>query len=258
MQIVPSERVAMKKGTILWLGLGIALLTGCGASSTSYGSNNGALGSAKKEFVPNWPPLRHREKPYVWVDKVCTNLLCTRKSEGTAFEIPHGWWFTPYHVVRGAHWRESIYDGNAQKAFYRDSVYPSFDAALYYTKHAFYKGSPPLPLGTNADISDGEAVGVLGHPNGDPTTEWSAGRVIGGIEHRHIRADGDVLTYPILLTSENNSAPGSSGSVVISGHGNVIGMVIAGNPSGRGVLVVPPSSLEYAVQHCKHCNTGTS
>jgi S1-C subfamily serine protease len=160
------------------------------------------------------------------------NVGCASLSTGSGFAIDETTLITNKHVVAdSADLQLSTYDGR-DIAVTASSTAALADLAVVRTADPL----PSAPVLAEADPAPGDAVTVVGYPEGGALTVTS-GQVIG--------ATTDPLNENLgqVLVTDAPVEPGSSGSAVLDTEGRVVGVVYAKNSTGQS-FVVPVSTLK--------------
>nr|WP_297422629.1 serine protease [uncultured Actinotalea sp.] len=159
------------------------------------------------------------------------NVGCGTLTTGSGFAVDATTLITNRHVVDQSDTIQvSTYDG-------RDvDVATASTAALADLAIVRTVGElPSAPVLADADPVRGDAVTVVGYPQGGALTVTS-GRVIGSTTDPINESLGEVLVTDAPVE------PGSSGSAALDEEGRVIGVVYAKNAAGQSFLV-PVSTL---------------
>ncbi|HEY5515385.1 MAG TPA: serine protease [Pengzhenrongella sp.] len=159
------------------------------------------------------------------------NVGCSSLSTGSGFAIDANTLITNRHVVAdSADLQLSTYDGRDIAAT-AASTAALADLAIVRTVDTL----PAFPQLAPADPKTGDAVTVVGYPQGGQLTVTS-GRVIG--------ATTDPLNENLgeVLVADAPVEPGSSGSAVLDAEGRVVGVVYAKNSDDMS-FIVPVSTL---------------
>lgn len=161
------------------------------------------------------------------------SLGCDRLGVGSGFVLPGGLIVTNRHVVGSPRRIEvSTWDGIGIEVVV-DGV--ALDSDLAVLRAADATGLPTAELRT-LPATVGEAVIVVGYPEGGPST-ITTGRVVSV-------QDGELLGEPaevIVIDAEVRS--GNSGGPVLDVDGLVIGVVFARDADQRLGLAVPVATL---------------
>jgi len=177
------------------------------------------------------------------------NANLTELPEGTGSGFlwdDHGHVVTNYHVIRGADTAEVVLaDKTALRATLVGSE-PSCDIAVLRVDLSGQR-SPPLPIGTSADLQVGQKVFAIGNPFGFDQTLTTG--VISGLE-REIRAlTGEAIRGVVQTDAAIN--PGNSGGPLLDSAGRLIGINTAiVSPSGAyaGIgFAVPVDTVQRIV-----------
>ncbi len=158
----------------------------------------------------------------------------------------HGHVVTNYHVIRDADTAEVVLaDKTALRAQLVGSE-PSADIAVLRVDLSGQR-SPPLPVGSSADLQVGQKVYAIGNPFGFDQTLTTG--VISGLE-REIRAlTGEAIRGVIQTDAAIN--PGNSGGPLLDSSGRLIGINTAiVSPSGAyaGIgFAVPVDTVQRIV-----------
>ncbi len=159
------------------------------------------------------------------------NVGCSSLSTGSGFAIDETTLITNRHVVAdSADLQLSTYDGR-DIAVTASSTAELADLAVVRTAEPL----PAAPVLADADPVPGDAVTVVGYPQGGELTITS-GQVIGSTTDPLNENLGEVLVTDAPVE------PGSSGSAALNKDGQVIGVVYAKNSTGQS-FVVPVSTL---------------
>ncbi|HEY0186093.1 MAG TPA: serine protease [Cellulomonas sp.] len=159
------------------------------------------------------------------------NVGCSSLSTGSGFAIDEHTLITNRHVVAdSADLQISTYDGR-DVAVTASATAGLADLAVVRTADTL----PSAPELADADPAPGDAVTVVGYPEGGQLTVTS-GQVIG--------ATTDPLNENLgqVLVTDAEVEPGSSGSAVLDADGRIVGVVYAKNSTGQS-FVVPVSTL---------------
>ncbi|MFC7876796.1 S1C family serine protease [Isoptericola sp. NPDC057391] len=160
------------------------------------------------------------------------NVGCDGLSTGSGFAVDAHTLVTNRHVVADSESLEvSTYDGRDLEVSAAGSASLA-DLALVRTADPL----PSYPTLADADPRPGDAVTVVGYPEGGELT-ITAGEVIGPTTDPLHENLGEVLLTDAPVE------PGSSGSAALDTRGRVIGVVYAKTSDGRSLLV-PLSTLE--------------
>ncbi len=160
------------------------------------------------------------------------NIGCGSLSTGSGFAIDEYTLITNRHVVAdSAELQLSTYDGR-DIAVTASSTAGLADLAIVRTAEPL----PAAPVLADADPVPGDAVTVVGYPQGGALTVTS-GQVIGSTTDPLNENFGEVLV------TDAQVEPGSSGSAVLDADGRVVGVVYAKNSTGQS-FVVPVSTLQ--------------
>jgi len=161
--------------------------------------------------------------PFVYVD-------IDHQGHGSATSLGSGFFLTAGHVTKGA--KELTIRANEGYSFSAEILWQNneYDVALLYVKDYAKFGSVPLSC---ADNYVGQAITITGNPQGAVFAK-SWGRVSGlketGLEERY---EG---MWKKLITLDIAAAPGVSGAGVINSNGEVVGILVAGMVTDRGVF----------------------
>jgi S1-C subfamily serine protease len=159
------------------------------------------------------------------------NVGCGSVSTGSGFAIDAQTLITNRHVVdQSAELQLSTYDGRDIAAT-TASTAALADLAVVRTTQPL----PAVPELAPVDPAPGDAVTVVGYPEGGRLTATS-GRVIGGTTDPLHENLGQVLV------TDAEVEPGSSGSAVLDADGRVVGVVYAKNSADQS-FIVPVSTL---------------
>ena len=162
------------------------------------------------------------------------NVGCDGLSTGSGFAVDEHTLVTNRHVVADSESLEvSTYDGRDLEVSAAGSAALA-DLALVRTTDPL----PSHPTLADADPRPGDAVSVVGYPEGGELT-ITAGEVIGPTTDPLHENLGEVLLTDAPVE------PGSSGSAALDEQGRVIGVVYAKTSDGRSLLV-PLSTLDRA------------
>ncbi|MFE6969902.1 S1C family serine protease [Isoptericola sp. NPDC057653] len=160
------------------------------------------------------------------------NVGCSGLSTGSGFAVDEHTLITNRHVVADSETLEvSTYDGRDLTVAAAGSASLA-DLALVRTADPL----PSHPTLADADPAPGDAVTVVGYPEGGRLT-ITAGEVIGPTTDPLHENLGEVLLTDATVE------PGSSGSAALDEDGRVIGVVYAKTSDDRSLLV-PVSTLE--------------
>lgn len=162
--------------------------------------------------------------PFVFVD-------IDGKGHGSATHIGNGLMLTAGHVTKGArelHVRTNDGLNYSAEILWQNNEY---DVALIYVKEHGNIDSVPLSCKKNFV---GQQITITGNPN-DALHAKSWGRVSGlmktGLEGAYSNG-----MWKNLMTLDIAAAPGVSGAGVINNAGEVVGILVAGMVSERGVF----------------------
>lgn len=176
--------------------------------------------AAAVAFPTKAPP---KSSPYVFVD-------IDGKGHGSATHLGNGLMLTAGHVTKGAkelHVRTNDGLNYSAEILWQNNEY---DVALIYVKEHDKIDSAPLSCKENYV---GQQITITGNPN-DALHAKSWGRVSGlmktGLE------DYSNGMWKKLITLDIAAAPGVSGAGVINNAGEVVGILVAGMVSDRGVF----------------------
>lgn len=159
------------------------------------------------------------------------NVGCSSLSTGSGFAIDATTLITNRHVVaKSANLQLSTYDGRDIAAT-AASTAALADLAIVRTVDKL----PAFPELAKADPKPGDAVSIVGYPQGGQLTV-TTGHVIG--------ATTDPLNENLgqVLVADAPVEPGSSGSAVLDTDGRVIGVVYAKNSENMS-FILPVSTL---------------
>lgn len=164
------------------------------------------------------------------------NVGCGTLTTGSGFAIDSQVLITNRHVVAdSAELQVSTYDGRDIDVT-ASSTADLADLAVVRTAEAL----PSSPVLAEADPQRGDAVTVVGYPQGGALTVTS-GTVIGATTDPINENLGEVLVTDAPVE------PGSSGSAALDEDGRVIGVVYAKNAAGQSFLV-PVSTLRRLLE----------
>lgn len=180
-----------------------------------------ATGVAFK-FSP--PSTVAKDSPFVFID-------IDGKGHGSGTHVGGGYFITAGHVTNGAKLLtiRSIegYSYNAE-ILWQNTEY---DVSLLYVKDHDRLGSVPMSCAEN---HVGQNITITGNPL-DTLQAKSWGKVSGlsltGLEDRY---DGGM--WKKLITLDITAAPGVSGAGIINDSGQLVGILVAGAVSDRGVF----------------------
>lgn len=161
------------------------------------------------------------------------NVQCASGvATGSGFAVDDHTLITNQHVVAGARTLQvDTYDGQ-ELSVRATGVSTVADLAVVRTREAL---PAHVPLAA-ADPAAGAAVSVIGFPLGGQMTT-SPGHVLGPVDDPlHAMAQQ-------VLALDAEVAPGSSGSAVLDGAGEVVGVVYAGATDTSTSFAVPVSVL---------------
>jgi S1-C subfamily serine protease len=159
------------------------------------------------------------------------NVGCETISTGSGFAFDARTLITNRHVVAdAAELQVATYDGRDIKVTAAATAELA-DLAVIRTAADL----PSHPELADRDPQVGDAVSVIGYPQGGPLTV-SAGQVIGRTTDPLNENLGEVLV------TDAEVEPGSSGSAVLDSEGRVIGVVYAKNAADQS-FIVPVSTL---------------
>lgn len=160
------------------------------------------------------------------------NVGCASLSTGSGFAIDATTLITNRHVIAdSADLQLSTYDGR-DLGVTAASTAALADLAIVRTVDEL----PAVPELADADPQPGDAVTVVGYPQGGQLTVTS-GRVIGSTTDPLNENLGEVLVTDAPVQ------PGSSGSAVLDEAGRVVGVVYAKNADDMS-FIVPVSTLQ--------------
>ncbi len=156
-------------------------------------------------------------------------------SSGTAFAVAEGLLVTAAHVVQATETATVYVEGRR----YKGTVVArstELDAAVVALPPGV--GVVPLPLGDPLRLDWGEAVWALGFPGGEP---WptAVGSEVVGVGWSAVGGDGSILSGLVAVRAPFR--PGFSGSPLLNGRGEVVG-IVSGTLRGDGA-----GSLGFAV-----------
>lgn len=159
------------------------------------------------------------------------NVGCNSLTTGSGFAIDANTLITNRHVVAdSAHLQISTYDGR-DIAVTAASTAKLADLAIVRTVDKL----PAFPELATADPKPGDAVTVVGYPQGGRLTVTS-GHVKG------TTTDPLNENFGQVLVTDAPVEPGSSGSAALDGQGRVIGVVYAKNSDDLS-FILPVSTL---------------
>jgi S1-C subfamily serine protease len=159
------------------------------------------------------------------------NVGCSSLSTGSGFAIDARTLITNRHVVAdSSELQVSTYDGR-DVAVTASATAALADLAVVRTADDL----PSFPTLSQTDPAVGDAVTVIGYPQGGQLTV-TTGRVIGSTT--------DPLNENLgtVLVTDAQVEPGSSGSAVLDADGQVVGVVYAKNSADQS-FIVPVSTL---------------
>lgn len=159
------------------------------------------------------------------------NVGCSSLSTGSGFAIDARTLITNRHVVAdSSELQVSTYDGR-DVAVTASATAALADLAVVRTADDL----PSFPTLSDADPAVGDAVTVIGYPQGGQLTV-TTGHVIGSTT--------DPLNENLgtVLVTDAPVEPGSSGSAVLDADGLVVGVVYAKNAADQS-FIVPVSTL---------------
>lgn len=159
------------------------------------------------------------------------NVGCSSLSTGSGFAIDARTLITNRHVVAdSSELQVSTYDGR-DVAVTASATAALADLAVVRTAEDL----PSFPTLSEADPAVGDAVTVIGYPQGGQLTV-TTGQVIGSTT--------DPLNENLgtVLVTDAEVEPGSSGSAVLDADGQVVGVVYAKNAADQS-FIVPVSTL---------------
>jgi S1-C subfamily serine protease len=164
------------------------------------------------------------------------------------FSVPRGTgsgfvWDDAGHVVTNFHVIQGASEATVRLADGRDykaglvGVSPSHDIAVLRIGVGF-KGPPPVPVGTSADLKVGQKVFAIGNPFG---LDWTLTTGIVSALDRALQGD-DGVTIDHLIQTDAAINPGNSGGPLLDSAGRLIGITTAifspsGTSSGIGFAV---------------------
>jgi S1-C subfamily serine protease len=154
---------------------------------------------------------------------------------GSSFEVAGGI-VTNRHVASGSSTLElATWDGTDFNANVSGISIDGPDLALLRASEAPV-GSVPAPL-ASSDPPSGIAVYAVGYPEGNQLTV-TPGHVIDYIDGSSVGVTGQVMEIT------NTIQPGNSGSALLNGQGQVVGVVFALRISNGLGLAIPISELD--------------
>lgn len=156
---------------------------------------------------------------------------CGGEGSGSAFLIDRDTVVTAEHVVHGAVAVSVQVDGVP----YAADVVGVDEAADLAVLELHTAAAGQVFRFADADPERGDSVAALGYPDGDPL-RLSEGTVDAVDQSKWIE---DEMLHD-LIGSDATSRPGNSGGPLIDAHGEVVGVVVAGQ--------MPPGELSWAVQ----------
>lgn len=161
--------------------------------------------------------------PFVYVD-------IDHTGHGSATHLGAGVFLTAGHVTKGA--KELTIRANEGYSYSAEILWQNneYDVALLYVKDYQKFGSVPLSCAANYV---GQPITITGNPHGAIQAK-SWGRVSGlgktGLEETYQGM------WKKLITLDIAAAPGVSGAGVINSNGEVVGILVAGMVTDRGVF----------------------
>lgn len=221
--------------------LAAVLLAGCAAVEGALAEVPQMPGPRATDLVPSQAPLRApagsgllSPDGFDAVERMAVrirNVGCGTLTTGSGFAIDATVLITNRHVVEQSdEVQVSTYDGRDIDVA-TASTAALADLAIVRTVDAL----PSYPVLADADPARGDAVTVVGYPQGGALTVTS-GTVIGETTDPINENLGEVLVTDAPVD------PGSSGSAALDEDGRVIGVVYAKNAAGQSFLV-PVSTL---------------
>lgn len=197
-------------------------------------------GPSVSDFVPDGPGTAPTKSGSLSPDGFASaermavrvrNVGCETISTGSGFAIDARTFITNRHVVAdAAQLQVATYDGRDIEVTAAATAELA-DLAVVRTAADL----PSEPELADRDPQVGDAVSVIGYPQGGPLTV-TAGQVIGRTTDPLNENLGEVLV------TDAEVEPGSSGSAVLDSEGRVIGVVYAKNAADQS-FIVPVSTL---------------
>lgn len=161
--------------------------------------------------------------PFVYVD-------IDHQGHGSATHLGNGVFLTAGHVTKGA--KELTIRANEGYSYSAEILWQNneYDVGLLYVKDYQRFGFSPLSC---SDNYVGQSITITGNPHGAIQAK-SWGRVSGlgktGLEETYQGM------WKKLITLDIAAAPGVSGAGVINSNGEVVGILVAGMVTDRGVF----------------------
>jgi S1-C subfamily serine protease len=179
--------------------------------------------------VPTEAQARALADPAIFSTVKVVGVACGYRQEGSGFVVAPGLVATNAHVVAGEPATEILAGGVASGATVV-AYDPEFDLALLHTGAHL---GPPLALDP-ADVARGAEGAVLGYPEDGPLTVGPAG-VTADLQAEGRDIYNDNLVTRDVYEIEADVRPGNSGGPLVSGNGQVIGMVFSRSTTQDGV-----------------------
>ena len=223
---------SVRRATVLAIG---AVLVAAGAIAAA------ATGVFSSDPVPPSPPTTRE----IIARVAPSTVRILAKIDGVSASSGTGWVYdadrslivTNAHVVGdqgtpGLTSYRAVIDGRLQPAtLYADS--PCWDMAMLQLQDS--AGLRALPLGSQADLAQGDQVNVVGYPTNELTnfsstplqsTTGSVSVVKESLQSRSDAAanDPDVRQYPNLIQTDAAINHGNSGGPLVDGSGNLVGI----------------------------------
>lgn len=167
------------------------------------------------------------------VPKVQRGPVTEGKYGGTGFAIGANYIITGYHIIKGA---DSLYiQNNAGDAYKVRVVYtePDYDVAVLQVTDPAFDKFTALPYSIKRSEADpAEDVFTVGFPGGKQV--YNRGYLSSGTGY-----NGDTTAYQASIAVN----PGNSGSPLLDGQGNIIGLIKNMQLRAEGVVFATKSSM---------------
>lgn len=211
-----------------------------------------ALGRRERIDAPPPPPISRAEGAVLAAASPFDPSVVVEVADkvepgaGTAFSVDQsGVWLTARHVVEGCA-QAAIIVGPGRGVAARVRIDPAAETAVLITDG----GAPPLALGLDQKLRQGERAFHMGFPQGRPGEASS--RLLGR-ENLVVQGRG-ARTEPVLVWAETGRTDGLkgalgglSGAPALDDQGRVVGVTIAEAPRRGRIYTTSPETTVHAL-----------